>query len=79
MMNIKWMWKNVKWIITSHNQKSNHFEKPHNSYGYFVLLPPNYLVGKYAKYIWHVEKIMVLSHDLTMFSCMFIIPHNFNY
>jgi hypothetical protein len=59
--------------------KMNHFEKPHNLYGYFVLLPPNYLVGKYAKYIWHVEKIIVLSHDLTMFRCIFIIPHSFKY
>ncbi len=38
----------------------------------------NYLVGGYVKYIWHVKRIIFLSHDLTMFSYIFnIIPHNF--
>jgi len=57
----------------------NHFERTYISYGYFVFPPPNYLVGRYDQYIWHVKKMVVLSHDLNMFSCIFIILHNFKY
>ncbi len=28
----------------------NHFEKPYMLYGYFVLPPPNYIIGKYVAY-----------------------------
>ncbi len=38
----------------------------------------NYLVGGYVKDILYVKRIIFLSNNLTMFSCIFnIIPHNF--
>ncbi len=42
---------------------------------YFVLPPPNYLLGGYVyEYMWYVEKIIVLSHDFTIFNCILITP-----
>jgi hypothetical protein len=41
---------------------------------YFILLFFNCLVERYVKYISYV-----LSYDHTMFNCIFITPHNFNY
>jgi hypothetical protein len=42
---------------------------------YFVLPPPNYLVGGYVyEYMWYVEKIIVLSHGFTIFNCILITP-----
>ncbi len=46
---------------------------------YFVFPLFNYLVEKCAKYIWYVEKIVILSHDFNMFTCIFIILHNFKF
>jgi hypothetical protein len=36
---------------------------------HFALPCLNHVVGRFAKYIWYVEIIVVLSHDITMFSC----------
>jgi len=46
---------------------------------YFALSPPNYILGGYVKYIWYVRKKLILLHDLTMFSFILIILHNFKY
>ncbi len=48
-------------------------------YQYFELSPPNYIVGKYSKYLLHVEKVVVLSHDLTMFHYIFVTSNNCKY
>jgi hypothetical protein len=45
----------------------------------FVLPCLNHIVGRFAKYIWYVVIIVILSHDITMFSCIFITLHNFKY
>jgi hypothetical protein len=55
------------------------FWKNYTLYGYYALTPPNNLVGWYVKYIWYVEKVSNLSHDLTMCNCILITPHNIKY
>jgi hypothetical protein len=55
------------------------FSKTYILYQYFALSPPNYGIGKYIKYLLHVEKIVILSHDLIVFNYIFVISHNCKY
>ncbi len=44
-----------------------------------AVAPLNYLVEKYVKCIWYIEKVIIFSHRLTKFSCILITLHNFKY
>jgi hypothetical protein len=73
------MWRNIKWNIPSDHSYLNHFEETSSLNGYFALPFPSYLIAGYVKYIRYVKNIIVLSHDLTIFSGISITPHNFKY
>ncbi len=61
------------WLIVKSFWKTNILN------GYFSLSPLDYLIEGYVNYIWCVEKLLALSHDLAIFNYIFSNLHNFKY